>query len=319
MGASSKPGLGSQFWFTMHLKRDAQRVDARHAELADLRILVVDHVPANRQIAAEVLSQWGCRAECASSALAVERMSEAQRSGDPFRMLIAGQRMAEQEAESLAQTVKADPQLRDTVLVMVAANPTPQGCRDSLKAGFTEYIERPSGISDIYKGMVRAWLESQHPSPPAAAILKSPDRSDPTRLSILVVDDNAEDRAALARTLEEFGGQAETAASGQQALEMWGARSYNLILMDCDMPDLDGYETTTEIRGLEQLMSRDPNRPSRTPIVAMLEGSVGVSRVKCVARGMDGGLTKPLSRGTIESLLQRFAPALALAEKSNRR
>jgi CheY-like chemotaxis protein len=288
------------------LKRDTQRVDARHAELADLRILVVDHVPANRQIAAEVLSQWGCRAECASSALAVERMSEAQRSGDPFRILIAGQRMAEQEAESLAQTVKADPQLRDTVLVMVAANPTPQGCRDSLKSGFTEYIERPSGISDIYKGMVRAWQESQRPSAPKP----QPKLVDPARMSVLVVDDNAEDCAALARTLEEFGAQAETAANGQQALDMWGARSYDLILMDCDMPDLDGYDTTTEIRGLEQLLSRDPNRPSRTPVVAMLEGSVGVSRVKCVARGMDGGLTKPLSRATIESLLQKFAPAM---------
>jgi two-component system sensor histidine kinase/response regulator len=309
IGVSSKPGLGSQFWFTMHLKSEAQRVsDPRHAELADVRILVVDHVPANRQITAEVLSQWGCRAECASSALALERISEAQRSGDPFRIMIAGQRMAEQEAESLARAVKADPQLRDTVLVMVAANPTPQGCRDSLQAGFTEYVERPAGISDIYKGLVRAWREAASPPQPAPQTRQL----DPARMSVLVVNDNAAERGALAQTLEELGCQAQSAASGQQALEMWGARAYDLILMDCNMPDLDGYDTTTEIRGLEQLGVRDPNRPPRTPIVALSDGGAGVSRVKCVARGMDGSLTKPLSRETMQSLLQRFAPALVL-------
>jgi CheY-like chemotaxis protein len=174
-----------------------------------------------------------------------------------------------------------------------------------LKAGFTEYIERPSGISDIYKGLVRAWKESQHPSPPKA----QPRLADSGHMSVLVVDDNAAERAALAQTLSELGCQTETAGGGQQALEMWGARSYDLILMDADMPDLDGYDTTAELRGLEQLLSRDPNRPSRTPIVAMLNGSAGVSRVKCVARGMDGGLTKPLSRATMESLIQKFAPA----------
>jgi CheY-like chemotaxis protein len=131
-------------------------------------------------------------------------------------------------------------------------------------------------------------------------------------MSVLVVNDNAAERGALAQTLEELGCQAQSAASGQQALEMWGARAYDLILMDCNMPDLDGYDTTTEIRGLEQLGVRDPNRPPRTPIVALSDGGAGVSRVKCVARGMDGSLTKPLSRETMQSLLQRFAPALVL-------
>ncbi len=312
MGASSRPGVGSQFWFTMRLKRDTQRsADSRHAELAGVRILVVDYVAANRQIVAEVLSQWGCRAECASAALAVERMEEAQRSGDPFGMMLAGQRMAEDDAESLARAVKAAPQLRDTAMAMVAANPTPQGCRQSLLAGFTEYIENPA-FSGIYDGLVRAWREARHaPATSRASDLDLPP-PDRTRMGVLVVNGNAEERGALAQALEEFGCQAETAPDGQQALEMWGARSYDLILMDSDMPGMDGYETTTEIRGLEQLGSRDPNRPARTPIVALLDGGAGVSRVKCLALGLNGCLTKPLHRELLKNVLVKFAPAPAL-------
>jgi CheY-like chemotaxis protein len=260
---------------------------------------------------AEVLSQWGCRAECASSALAVERMSEAQCSGDPFRMMIAGQRMGEHEAESLAQAVRADPQLRGTIMVMVSANPSPQGCRESLAAGFTEYVENPSGISSIYEGLVRAWREvgSGRPVPALPPAPEVP-TSDPARMSVLLLDDNAADRGALAKILEELGCQTEIAADGRQALEMWATRFYDLILVDCQMPGMDAYEVTTEIRGLERLGARDPNRPSHTPIVALLDGGAGVSRMKCIALGMDDCLTKPLSHQLLKSKLNKFAPVL---------
>jgi two-component system, sensor histidine kinase and response regulator len=318
MGVSSKPGVGSQFWFTMRLKRDAQRSTQRgeHAELTEVRILVVDQVPANRQILTEVLSQWGCRAECASPALAVERMGEAQRSGDPFRMMLAGQRMTEHDAESLAVAIKSDPYLRDAVLVMVAANPTPQGCRQSLKVGFTEYIEHPSGISGIYDGLVRAWREaSQAPAAmpsfaaPAQPQLPPPD---PARPQVLVVDDNAKDSAALARMLEELGCQAETAANGVQAVEMWSARPYDLVLMDCEMPEMDGFDAAAEIRQLEQPGSGAAGRPAHTPIIAMMDASAGTSRMKCVANGMDDCMAKPVSRALLKRALTKFTPTPVL-------
>jgi CheY-like chemotaxis protein len=259
-------------------------------------------------------------------------MGEAQRSGDPFRMMIAGQRMAEHDAESLANAVRADPQLRGTIMVMVAANPTPQGCRQSLMAGFTEYLEKPKGISGIYEGLVRAWREAGHappvlrPATSSAGVSDSPANReanfagmapaapppDPMRMSVLVVDDNAEDRRAMAQTLQELGCQTEMAADGQQALEMWATRCYDLILMDCEMPEMDGYDATTEIRGLERLGSREPDRPAHTPIVALLDGSPGVSRMKCVARGMNGCLTKPFSPAMLKSTLRKFAPVPAL-------
>ncbi|GEM_PF-6456048 len=315
MGVSSKPGLGSQFWFTMRLKRDAREMPAHEgsgrSELADQRILVVDQVPANRQIMAEVLSQWGCRAECASAALVVERMGEAVRSGDPFRMVVAGQRMAEADAFAMARAVKADPQLRDTVLVMAAAHPTPQALRESLKAGFTEYIEKPSGLSSIYDGMVRAYLETRQEARAAATPEENVTPQEENDWSqtrcVLVVNDDAVERAALARAITEFGFRAETASSGSRALEMWGQGSFDVILMDSAMPGMDGYETVMEIRGLEQLGPRDPEHP-RTPIVMLLESGPLLSRVKSAARGVDGSIAKPLSKAALRETIERQLP-----------
>ncbi len=140
------------------------------------------------------------------------------------------------------------------------------------------------------------------PIPRSSAVAAGPSlRTDTGSLRILVAEDNPVNATVAVKMLEKRGYHAELARDGRQALEMLGAKSYDAVLMDCQMPELDGYEAAAEIRRME-------NGRTRTPVIAMTAHSMTGDREKCLAAGMDDYLSKPIRSEVLEEMLSRWAP-----------
>ena len=304
----SKEGEGSTFRFTAVL--DKQPVDSRQApvELGDiqnLRVLVVDDNATNRQILQAYVSSWGCRsieATCANEA--IETMRTAADEGDPFRIALLDMQMPGMDGENLGKQIKADPQLQDMILVML----TSAGCRGDAKRmheiGFAAYLNKPIKQSQLLDCLRRVTGKSDDsPQTPSETIVTrhsiSEDRK--RRIRILLADDNIMNQKIGQRILEvKLGYHADVVANGVEAIESLSRQHYDLVLMDCQMPEMDGYEATAAIR--------DPNSSVRNhniPVIAMTANAMKGDREKCLEAGMDDYVAKPIRPQELSDAIER--------------
>jgi signal transduction histidine kinase/PleD family two-component response regulator len=303
--AESSLGRGSKFWFTLPLPLDPEPPPspAPSTSLERLRTLIVDDNEVNLRVVHLQVSRWGMRDTSFTTSLqALEEIRAAQRTGDPYHFLIADFQMPDMDGASLAAAVKNDPATQNTIVVMLASTSSWRELRRLDCAHVDACLVKPVRQSQLFEALSCAW--SRRSLTALAARVqrhagRAPDHS-PAR--VLVADDNAANRKAAVCMLESFGLRADVSANGREAVDMLRLLPYDLVLMDCQMPFMNGQEAAIEIRKREP-----PDR--RTPIVAMTAETGADCLDDCLASGMDDILFKPVRREKLMATLHRWLPA----------
>jgi two-component system sensor histidine kinase/response regulator len=305
IGASSTPGSGSVFHVVVPFSRsraDPAELDAfqARADLHGERVLVVDDNPTSRRIMVHHAQNWGMQVSVAEEGReALTLMRKAIHAGEPFVTVLSDMNMPGLGGAELARKIRAEPALRATHLVMASSGVDDRVAARS--AGFDAYLSKPVRRATLYEALSR---RPRH-TPPAA--MSAPPPADPAPPEhaprVLVAEDNEVNQLLAVHMLEKRGYLVDVAANGRDAVRSVTEADYALVLMDCQMPELDGYAATREIRDWET------ERSTRTPIVAMTAHSMHGDRERCLAAGMDDYLAKPLDSVAFDAALARWAPA----------
>jgi signal transduction histidine kinase/DNA-binding response OmpR family regulator len=311
VGVESSPRQGSTFWFRIPL-RIVEGQPSRliiPEDLTDLRVLVVDDHVVNRRILTEQLSRWGMVAEaCTSGPRALELLRKARAEGRPFQLAVLDYHMPQMDGLELARAIKGDPALSDVVLVMLSSVTHRAGTRELEGAGFAAYLVKPVHQSDLMDTLATAWGGRSSTPVPAPMLVstsysrfhaKAPSQGG-SHARVLVVEDNAVNQKVAQRMLERMGCRVDVAADGRAALGVLGSMPYDLVLMDVQMPVMDGLETTRELRRRERGTAR------HLPIVAMTAHAMQTDRERCFEAGMDDYISKPIRRRDLLRVLREL-------------
>ncbi len=331
IGASGELGVGSTFWFEL----DLALVPAFHAAheadpLAGLRLILMDSHDAQRAVLQEQFEQHGIEADCVASAGAgLAAMSAATASGRPYAIALIDHQLPDIDGETLATIIKNDPLHAATQLVLVSALSHVVDAKRYAQAGFCAFVSKPVS-QQVLADMLRTLRAAQaggaalpflNGASLGAQLAPSAHDQGGGPLSgyrILAVDDNPVNLQVVEHMLTRIGAEVDSAANGRIAVEMFCARPYGLILMDCQMPELDGYQAAQQIRTLESAMAALPDQDvgARIPIVALTAHALEGERDKCLAAGMDDFLTKPIRAATLYDMLARWlSPQAAQAAR----
>jgi PAS domain S-box-containing protein len=321
LGVESEEGKGSTFSFTVLLDRPSSEGNHQPAlagvqDLEGLRVLVVDDNPVNREYLAVVLEGWGVRyAEASHAAQALRLLREAHRQQDPFQVALLDMAMPEVDGEALARQIRADDRFAETALLLV----TSLGSRESEErlaaAGFCGWLAKPIRRSLLLESLHRA-LNRQPQTPDRPAPLPTPAPASDRR-RILLVEDNITNQQVAQGLISKLGFRVDVVANGKEAIKALEEMPYDLVLMDCQMPEMDGFEATAVIRAPQSTV-----RNRRIPIIALTAHATQGDRAKCLEAGMDDYLSKPISPQLLAQTLIRWlssadAPAVAAEEQTD--
>jgi CheY-like chemotaxis protein len=285
------------------------------ADLRGMRCLVVDDNETNRKIVHYQITSWGMRngsAEDGPTALA--KLRTAYHRGEPYDLVLLDMHMPDMDGVQLARAIKADPALAPTKLVMLASiSPQEQGYSlGSLDLAAT--LTKPVRQSQLYDCLVGIMSKEQEPSDVKSAASPGTDEIAPTaRYRVLVAEDNAVNQKVARRMLEKLGYRADVVATGREAVDAVALIPYDLVLMDCQMPELDGYEATRLIRQWEE----ETGKGTHLPIVAMTANALAGDDQKCFAAGMDDYLSKPVKPDHLRLTLAKWFVSLAPRVNAN--
>jgi two-component system, sensor histidine kinase and response regulator len=310
IGADSVAGEGSTFWFTLPLTLDSQPAPAAVPvmNLRGLRVLIVDDIEVNRRVVHEQISSWGMRnGSYASGETALEAIRAAQQAGDPYQIVIADYQMPGMDGATLAAAVKADPATSDSIIILLTSLGNWSEVRSLQGASVDACLVKPVRHSQLLNTVATAW--SKKLDAMAQKRIRPEEPRKPFNgkfagwhIRVLVADDNVVNQRVAARMLEKLGLRADVAANGREAVEMLKMLPYDLVLMDCQMPEMNGYEASLEIRAREA-------GERRVRIVAMTAEASSVSRDQCLEAGMDDYISKPVKLESLIEVLNRWAPS----------
>jgi signal transduction histidine kinase/DNA-binding response OmpR family regulator len=305
IGLESEPEKGSTFWLELRLPLGEAGPEApaeEDAALDDLSVLVVDDSATNRRILSEQLRAWGCRCEVAqggTEAIEVLRRAVAER---PFDLVMLDMDMPGLDGTATAQAIRSDAEIRNARIVLLSSL-GPEGGREQTRAlGLDAWLTKPVRQQHLRRVVAEVMgrrptdLAQASPEPAADPIAAEMD------LRVLVVEDNPVNQKLALRMLERRGITAEVASCGHDAIEAVMRTRYDIVLMDVQMPDMDGYEATAVIR------RREIDADQHVPIIAMTAHAMEGDRERCLAAGMDDYIAKPVRPAELYAALQRWAP-----------
>jgi signal transduction histidine kinase/CheY-like chemotaxis protein len=307
-GVESREGAGSTFWFTARFAISAaepatpqQRI---HAVLQGRRALVVDDNATNRKVLEGQLQRCAIQSRCVSSAAdALCVMSEEQRAGRPFEVALIDQQMPKCDGAELGRRINADPLLKSTRLVLLTSSGHHSEGQRFAELGFAGYLLKPVAQRDLANCLMLVLSASAEEWHTRTQTIVTQEhlgaRLGRGKRRILLAEDNVVNEKVASRTLQKLGYHVDAVSNGREAVAAWETGRYDLILMDCQMPELDGYEATREIRNRE-------NGAQRIPIVALTAHAMKDDDLKCRAAGMDDHLTKPLDRERLKFCLDHY-------------
>jgi PAS domain S-box-containing protein len=296
IGVHSVRGEGSTFWFTLPLRvAPSELPPPADPELLGLRVLVVDDKVTNRGILERELAGWGMTVQTsADGATALAALQAAQRSADPFALALLDFKMPGMNGGELALAIKADHALSSTTLVMMVAARDTRAA--STIAELDGVVTKPLRQARLYDEIVRVIGSGPESSSDSAPSEPEPHAVAAAARRVLVAEDNVVNQLVAVRLLEKRGYQVDVAADGREAVEMHARSPYDAIFMDCQMPELDGYEATREIR-------RREGSERHTPIIAMTASTMPGDTDRCLAAGMDYYSGKPISQAGLDYVL----------------
>ncbi len=303
IGFDSYPGAGSEFWFEVTLSKNlASRSHLFSVDVKDLPVLVVDDNAVNRDILCRMLESFGCRPlSAASSQEALTILQKKLIEGDPVRLGVIDFQMPEENGRELAQKIKANPALRQTALMLLTSVGTRGDAAMARETGFSAYLHKPVKQSQLLDAISAIVGRQSLSEDSAASPLITRHWLEEVRRTgtILLAEDNPVNQAVAEAILSRAGYTVVTVENGREAVEVLSERNFDLVLMDVQMPEMDGLVATAEIRRL-------PGIKSKTPVIAMTAHALSGDREKCLEAGMDDYITKPLNSLELKEMAERW-------------
>jgi signal transduction histidine kinase/CheY-like chemotaxis protein len=301
----SRYGQGSAFHFTIKCDVQAEKkrlsVDTASVDLKNKRLLIVDDNATNRKILRDILGNWGvAHSEAADAASALAEMKKAEQTGKPYDVVLTDGQMPGMDGFELSRRVKENSLLTDTIVIML----TSMGLRGDIarckKLGLSGYLVKPVKQSELLDAIVlvlagkgqedRRGIVTQH-------IIR--EERYQRRLKILLAEDNYINQRVVVRILEKEGHKVTVADNGQKAVDLLESNVFDLVLMDVQMPEMDGFEATEFVR------QREASTGGHMPIIAMTAHAMKGDRERCLEAGMDDYISKPVDPQKLMSLLAK--------------
>jgi two-component system sensor histidine kinase/response regulator len=317
IGVESIPGSGSTFWFTARFEKQQDKttlMESAKADLRKLQVLIVDDNETNRKIIHHQVTSWGISSSSAGSgAEALSLLRHKAAAGDPFDLALLDMQMPGMNGLMLALAIKSDPIIARTKLVMLTSMTQP-GEADLLReAGVAECLTKPVKHSQLFDCLAIALTDETNGSTAPESGKDEQQESAfsypslPRRLSedshrrirVLVAEDKIVNQKVVSYQLQKLGFRVDAVANGREALGAMQKTPYDIVLMDCQMPEMDGFEATREIR------QREGSR-KHTPIIAITAHVLEGSREECLAAGMDDYISKPVKPEVLAAVLDRW-------------
>jgi PAS domain S-box-containing protein len=291
ISVSSTPGVGSVFRFHVVFEALPARRE-RAAVWRDARLLVVDDSETNRVIVVHQMQALGLAVEGVADGIdAIERLRGAATAGRPFELVIIDMKMPGMSGLELARHIEHDPALGRPRKVLLTSLDAAMSSAEAHAAGIVATLAKPARQHELKAVLVRALGVA-----PGATVSAGPARLAPLSGRVLLAEDNAVNREVALSVLRTLGCDVEVAVTGIEVLEQLSRRRFDLVLMDCQMPEMDGYVATAELR----------TRGHRLPIVALTANALAGDREQALAAGMDDYIAKPFSRETLHGVLARW-------------
>jgi len=319
IGVKSTIGVGSVFWFTLDLALDTERAKREplnfEADLTGVYGLVVDDNKVAQKIAMEQMLSRNMKVDVASTGKeALIKLREASILGNPYQVAVLDYMMPEMDGLELAKRIKSDETLCTTELLMISSSPSRGDNKTMEDSGFSGYLTKPVNSVDIARALSAIWaahlkgskipLVTRHTLREDNGIKETKALGAALRFDgsqILLVEDNAVNQLVASSMLEKYGCHITPAGDGNEAIRLLKQRRFNLVFMDCQMPDMDGFEATGIFRQMEK-----QNNLKRTPVVAFTANAMKGDEERCLAAGMDDYLTKPVKQTELEQKLIRW-------------
>jgi PAS domain S-box-containing protein len=306
IGFTSRVEVGTTFWFTLPLGRHAGPVAADVPDTVSLdgaRVLIVDDNDANREFLRHQAAAWRMRHDSATNGPdALTKLRHAPDAGDPYDIVILDMQMPDMDGMAVARAIKSDQRLRDTRVVVLTSLAYHADEGHFRRAGIAAYLTKPVKQSRLFDSLIGAISVGDAPRRPvrervpAAAPLESY-----RGIRVLLAEDNTVNQKVALRQLKKLGIDADAVGDGEEVLQSIAHTPYDVILMDCQMPNLDGYEATRRIRQQESLT---PSR-RRMHIIALTAHAMPGDRDLCLQAGMDDYISKPMRLDELGNALGR--------------
>ncbi len=330
IGVSSTPGTGSTFWFTVQLEKqpiDRQALVKPCEDLKGLHVCIVDDNPTSQMLLKHYVEVWEMRSQTASDGQsALAKIRQAVEGNDPFDIVLIDRQMPGMDGMELGAAIKNDPNLSRNRLVLLTDLAQRGEARTAKSSGFDAYLTKPIQFNQLFQALRRVIgepadsLETDSPSEPSLITRHSATEAlARSQKKILLAEDNLVNQKVAVRMLAKLGYQADVVGNGNEAIEALEGTPYNLVLMDCMMPGMDGFEATRRIREREasdrkreasgeQSNPHTPPRTSHIPIIAMTANAMKGDRKQCLEAGMDDYVPKPVKIEELDAVLQRWIP-----------
>jgi two-component system sensor histidine kinase/response regulator len=297
IGLESAAGVGSTFWVELALPKAGAEVRgaAGSEHLRCLHVLVVDDNETNRLILRRTFGAWGCKTvEAASGAEALDLLDARASSGQPIGLAILDMQMPDMDGQETARHIQSDPRLAALPLILLSSV---GALADARQMGFAEALTKPVRQATLLRAVLAAL--GQQAEQGGAATNGSAFKPLSERLCVLLAEDNRVNRMVALHMLKRCGCDVDSATTGREAVEAVAAKDYDLVLMDVQMPEMDGFEATAEIR-------RHETAGRRLPIIAMTAHAMTGDQERCLAAGMDDYVAKPVTREALVAKLEHW-------------
>jgi len=309
MWVESAVGRGSKFHFTVQIQTSEKQVEvgtiAPPEILRDVKVLIVDDNRTNRRILEGMLKRWAMKSTSAESGEeALAHLTSACDAGDPYGLLLTDMHMPEMDGFTLIERIRQSSKLSTaTIMMLTSAGHRGDGARCQ-ELGVAAYLLKPIRQSDLREAIARVLgAREQRGAIPLVTRYSLHDAREPGAcLRVLVAEDNSVNQLLVTRLLEKRGHRVVMTANGREALAALAKDTYDLVLMDLQMPEMDGLEATSALRQNE----KDRGDGNRLPIIALTAHAMTGDRERCLAAGMDGYLSKPIRPQELDTILEGY-------------
>ncbi len=311
INVESELGKGSTFWFTTVLeKRDPSKEPAREMleDIRGQRILVVDDNATNRRLMKDLLHSWGCRHdEAPETRSALNALHAAIETGDPFSVAILDMAMPGMDGCTLGAMIKQDPEIAETALVMMTSLGNSEDIPRMKDIGFAAYLTKPIKQSLLYDCLVTVLARTSAVGETASRDIVTAEtvrQGRSSSLRILLAEDNIVNQKVTLKFLQKLNYRTDVVANGSEAIRALKSIPYDLVLMDVQMPEMDGFEATRMIRDQASNV-----RDHHVPIIAMTAHAMKGDREKCLEAGMDDYVSKPVQPKVLAEAIRKLTSA----------
>ncbi len=303
----SAVGEGSTFHFTARFAiqqgRPLKHVPGETASMKGMAVLVVDDNATNRRILDETLSHWQMRPTlCDSGPAALDTLLQAAQAGEPFPLVLIDVHMPQMDGYDLAERIRQQPALAGATLMMLTSGGSPGEGARRRDLGISSYLTKPIKQADLWKAIMQA-LGMPISQDELLSAPQSTRAGKGLRLRVLLAEDNLVNQQLAVRLLSKRGHKVVVANNGREALAALKTEPFDVVLMDVQMPEMDGYEATAAIRRLEQ------SSATHVPIIAMTAYAMKGDRERCLEMGMDSYISKPIRAQELFESIETIVPA----------